>query len=591
MTPAKRQNFERLLNPRHIAFVGGMDAAVAIGEARRAGFAGEMWAVNPMRDTLAGLTCVPDIASLPDAPDAVFLAIPAPMVPDALRELAQLGAGGIVCYSAGFSEAHDTGHALERDLKTALGDMALIGPNCYGIINYIGKSALWPFAHGGSCPGYGAAIITQSGMFSSDITMSQRSLPLAYMISAGNQADLGIAEFVDLLCERPEVRTIGLHIEGLGDVSAFERAALKALKAGKPVVALKTGSSAIGESLTISHTGSLAGSNELYQALFRRVGVISVTNPAQLLETLKYLCVAGVPEGTDVLGFTCSGGGATMLADHGEVIGLSYPAPDENACRALKGLLPPIATVTNPLDYTTPIWGQPDKTGPVFAMALKQVTAQSTLLIQDYPALGLDETKQLYLNDGLAFAEAAAVAGLPAAICSTLPENMGSDVREMFVERGVAPMQGVHETLNAIRDGAWWHRQRRHVLSNPPAPLIAGRSVGQTRVLNEAEGKERLADAGMPVPTGRLVNGGMLCAAAGDIGYPVVLKMMGPDLVHKTDAGAVAVSLIGANAVTLIGRANAPRCGAVFQAVDDRFLSDRGDGTASAGRTSSRYPA
>ena len=259
MTPAKRQNFERLLNPKHIAFVGGADAVVAIGEARRAGFGGQMWVVNPKRDQIAGIACLPDIAALPEPPDAVFLAIPAIHVPAAVTSLREMGAGGIVCYSAGFGEAHAEGAVLEAELKAALGDMVLIGPNCYGLINYVGRSALWPFAHGGRCPGYGAAIITQSGMFSSDITMSQRSLPMAYMASAGNQADLGLTEFVDLMCERPEVRAIGLHIEGLADIPAFEKAALKALRAGKPIVALKTGRSAIGVSLTISHTGSLAG--------------------------------------------------------------------------------------------------------------------------------------------------------------------------------------------------------------------------------------------------------------------------------------------------------------------------------------------
>lgn len=543
MTPAKRQNFERLLNPRHIAFVGGADAAVAIGEARRAGFSGQTWVVNPRRETLAGLPCMPDLSDLPEAPDAVFLAIPAPGVPGAVRELAAMGAGGIVCYTAGFGEAHDEGRALEAELKAALGDMVLIGPNCYGLINYVGKSALWPFAHGGTCPGYGAAIITQSGMFSSDITMSQRSLPMAYMASAGNQANLGITEFIDLLCERPEVRAIGLHIEGLSDIPAFERAALKALRAGTPVVALRTGSSAIGQSLTLSHTGSLSGSTELYEALFDRTGVIGVTNPSQLLETLKFLCVAGAPQGRDVVGFTCSGGGATMLADHGEAIGLRYPAPDNTARTRLTALLPPIATVSNPLDYTTPIWGQPEHTAPVFASAMAAIPAHATLLVQDYPAPGLDETEQLYLNDGLAFAEAARAAGLPAAICATIPENMGAHVRETFVARGIAPMQGIHETLNAIRDAAWWAAARARILSAPPDPLLPGRTATAPRLLTEAEGKERLADAGLPIPPGLLVAGDEIGRAAGDIGFPVVLKMMGPGLAHKTDAGAVALRL------------------------------------------------
>lgn len=546
MTPAKRQNFERLLRPRHIAFIGGADAAVAINEARRAGFSGQMWVVNPRRETLAGLSCVPTIQDLPDAPDAVFMAIPAPTVPQAVRELARKGAGGIVCYSAGFGEAHEAGRGLEAEVKAALGDMVLIGPNCYGVINYVNRAALWPFAHGGHCPGYGAAIITQSGMFSSDITMSQRSLPLAYMASAGNQADIGLTEFIDLLCERPEVRAIGLHIEGLSDIPAFERAALKALKARTPIVALKTGNSAIGEALTLSHTGSLAGSGALYRALFDRVGIIAVTNPSQLLETLKFLCVAGAPEGTEVLGFTCSGGGATMLADHGETIGLRYPAPGPDARATLTDLLPPIATVTNPLDYTTPIWGQPEQTGPVFAQAMAGIPAQATLLVQDYPAPGLDETEQLYLNDGVAFAEAAGAAGLPAAICATIPENMPSHIREAFIARGVAPMQGVHETLNAIRDAAWWHAARRRILQAPPDPLVTPRraiTCCKPRLLTEAQGKARLADAGIPVPQGRVVPRDQLVQTARDIGFPVALKMMSVGLAHKTEAGAVALDI------------------------------------------------
>ncbi|MEL7256340.1 MAG: acetate--CoA ligase family protein [Pseudomonadota bacterium] len=573
LTPAKRKNFERLLNPRHIAFVGGADAVVAIGEARRAGFQGQMWVVHPRRDTLAGLDCVSRIEDLPEAPDAVFLAIPATVVPDAVRKLSELGAGGIVCYSAGFGEAHEAGRALEEALKAALGDMVLIGPNCYGLINYVGKSALWPFAHGGTCPGYGAAIITQSGMFSSDITMSQRSLPLAYMMSVGNQADLGLTELVDLLFGRDEVRAIGVHIEGLSDVAAFERVAQKALQAGKPIVALKTGSSVIGESLTLSHTGSLAGSNDLYQALFARTGIISVTSPSQFLETLKYLSIVPAPEGDDVLGFTCSGGGATMLADHAEMIGLSFPAFDVSARSEMADLLPPIATVSNPLDYTTPIWGQPEQTGPVFAKALDVRPAQATVLVQDYPATGLDETEQLYLNDGLAFAEAAAAAGVPAAICATIPENIGAHIREAFIARGVAPMQGIHETLNAIRDAAWWNRTRKRLAKNAPQPLILATSWDHTRLLSEAAAKERLADAGFPVPAGRQVTGDELAVAARECAYPAVLKMMGPALAHKTDAGAVALNLSGPEA--LIKAADDMRDAVALysdQAVTDSFL-------------------
>lgn len=573
MTPGQRKNFDRLLNPGQIAFVGGRDAITAINEARRRGFAGEMWAVNPTRETLAGLKCYPALGDLPGVPDAVFLAIPAQAAVAVVQQLSDMGAGGVACYTAGFKEAGAAGAAAERALKQAAGDMALIGPNCYGVINYLGNSALWPFEHGGSSPGYGAAIVTQSGMFSSDITMSQRSLPMAYMISAGNQAVMGLEDYLDVLSEDPKVRAIGLHIEGLRDIPYFERAALKSLNNNTPVVALKTGTSSIGSGLTISHTGSLSGANELYEALFERTGVISVSNPSQLLETLKYICVVGVPSGHRVAGFTCSGGGATMLADYGEKIGLCYPEIPEEQADALAALLPDIATVSNPLDYTTPIWGQPEKTYPVFSKAIKAMNADAAVLVQDYPAAGIDESKVLYRNDADVFARAAREHDIPAAICATIPENIDVETRDLLISQGVAPMQGIHETLNAIEQAAGWGRARTCILSDPPDPLSGANAAVPLAMMTEDQGKLWIAGAGVPVPAGRCVNAKGAACAAQDIGYPVALKMMSPGLAHKTEAGAVTLGITNSSELAQgLDNMRASVGAYAPEAVTDRFL-------------------
>ena len=541
MTPKRRKNFRRLLKPRHIAFIGGRYAIIAINEARRRGFDGEMLAVNPTRTDLVGVECVASIEDLPVAPDAVYLAIPADNVVDALRSLSVIGAGGVVCFSAGFKEAGNT--QKEKDLVDATGDMALIGPNCYGIINYIDNSALWSFEHGGWSPGYGAAIITQSGMFSSDITMSQRSLPLAYMVSAGNQAVLGPEDFLEFFAEDPAVRAIGLHLEGLQNIPKFESAALKALSKGKPVVVLKTGSSTIGSELTVSHTGSLSGSAELYEAFFQRVGIISVTNPSQFLETLKLLCIVGAPKGKRVAGFTCSGGGATMLADHAERIDLVFPVVDPKQENDLSALLPDIATVSNPLDYTTPIWGQAEMTYPVFAKAISAIEADTAVLLQDYPAAGLDSSKSFYRADAIAFAEATTEKGLPAIICATLPENMDLETRQLLISKGVAPMQGIHETLNAIQDSANWKEARSYILSEKPEHLLRAIPSSEKRVLPESEGKDWFKRNSFNVPEGKIVSAQQLGKAANAVGYPVALKMISRRLAHKTEAGAVVLNL------------------------------------------------
>ncbi len=541
MTPTQKANLHRLLKPRHVAAIGGRDIEVVANECKRRGFSGDFWPVNPKRDQIGGHKCYASVEDLPEAPDAVFLAIPKEPAIDCLTRLNQMGAGGVICYTAGFGEMGEDGAKDEARLIEATGDMALIGPNCYGMINYVDDVALWPFAHGGSCPGYGAAIITQSGMLSSDLTMSQRSVPFAYMISAGNQATLRLEDFVDFLVDLPEVKVIALHIEGLKDVPAFERAALKALERSVPIIALKTGTSEIGSALTISHTGSLSGSDDLYNALFDRLGVIRVYNPSQLLETVKFIAVAGLPKGVRVGGFTCSGGGATMLADYAEKVGLQFTEPSQKVKTDLPALLPLTATLSNPLDYTTPIWGFPEKTLPVFTSFLSD-SYDATVIVQDYPAPGLDEGKIYYSNDAGSFVEAAKTHNTPAAVCSTIPENLDQETRDYLISNGVAPMQGIDECLQAIASAAWYQNRRNELLAEPLTNLLV-QPKHSNHLIDEYQGKALLKDAGISVPSSLLVDGEAAPAAAESLGFPVVIKMVHASLAHKSDVGALALNL------------------------------------------------
>jgi acyl-CoA synthetase (NDP forming) len=274
-----------------------------------------------------------------------------------------------------------------------------------------------------------------------------------------------------------------------------------------------------------------------------------------MLETLKYLCVADAPRGNRIAGFTCSGGGAAMLADHAETTGQVFPAVGETAAGRLRALLPPIATVSNPLDYTTPIWGQPEHSGPVFAEAMARDDVDAALLVQDYPAAGLDESQVFYRNDAGAFVGAAAARGIPAAICSTIPENFDVGSREALIAQGVAPMQGLHEAMNAMRDAARWHGSRCRVAGDRPAPLVAGGAVKEAQALDEAAGKAWVARAGLAIPEGVVTDAAGLGDAAAGIGWPVALKMLGPALAHKTEAGAVTLGIDGPRALDEAERA------------------------------------
>ena len=357
----RAENLRRLLAPSSVAFIGGNDAAIAAEQCAKMGFAGPIWGVNPRRETLGGQPCVPRLAELPGVPDAVFLAVPRQAAIETVAELRRMGCGGVVCFTAGFGELGAAGAALERDLVAAAGEMALVGPNCYGLLNFVQGAALWPFGFGGGRVERGIALITQSGMLGSNLTMNRRQAPLAYVIAAGNQAMLGIEDYLEVLVEDPAVAAIGLHVEGLRDVPRFADAALRAIEAGVPIAVLKSGSSEIGARLTVSHTGSLSGRDEVYQALFDRLGIIRVESPAcSLLGNPQAGCDRRRAAGKRrLMGFTASGGDCTFLADHAERLGLAFPAPAPEIARHL----PEIATLSNPLDYTTVLWGQGDEAG------------------------------------------------------------------------------------------------------------------------------------------------------------------------------------------------------------------------------------
>ena len=552
MTPKQRNNLKRMLAPKHVAFIGGKDADFAAAWCTKAGFDGQIYGVNPKRTEIGGYPCFPSVEALPEAPDAAFVAVPRPAVVPVLEALERRGAGSAICYTAGFAELGRTGAADERAIVAAAGELALVGPNCYGVLNYVKNVTLWPFVYGGGHVERGVALVLQSGMLAGNVTMQQRSVPFSYVISCGNQAMLGAEDFIDVLADDPAVTAIGLYIEGLRDLAQFANAAMRALEAGIPIAVLKSGRSEIGSRLTVTHTGSLSGTDQLYQALFDRLGVVRVASPAMLLETLKMLTVSGAPKGRRFAAFTCSGGDAALLADHAEQIGVVLPQPSAATAEVLSKQLPAIATVSNPLDFTTPLWGKEAELAAVFGTMLGE-HYDAAVLIQDHPLPELGIDNEQYLADARAFISATRAIGVPAAICSSLPENLDRPSRDMFVTHGVAPLQGINEGLEAMAAAARYGEQRERLLALGPAAKLRlyGATMGQQDlvVLDEWEGKQRLAAAGVPIPEGRLVSGAEAASAAAELGFPVVVKMVSAALPHKTEAGALRVGLSSASAV------------------------------------------
>lgn len=539
-----KANLRRLLQPRSIAFIGGRHAELALRQSRAIGYDGAVWPVNPKRESLGGVTCYPSIAALPEAPDAALVAVPAAPSVEVVRELSGAGAGGAVCFATGFAEVGGEGVRLQQALTEAAGDMALVGPNCTGLLNYLDGAALWPDEQGGERCRRGAAILSQSGNVAINLTMQERSLPLSYVISLGNQAGLGIADYIEGLLEDPRVTAIGLYLEQLHDVPAFARAARQALEKGVPLVALKLGASDSGARSVMSHTSALAGSDALYQALFQRTGVARVDSPAALLETLKLFTVSGIPAGRRLISLSCSGGEAALVGDLAEAGSLPLEFPQPNAARAdrLSELLrvPPTA-VANPFDYNTAHWGDAAALEPAFAASLEAV--DMGLLLLDYPRAGRGDPAAWEASEQ-AFIAASRGRGQVTAIASTLAESLPAPVRERLVAAGIAPLQGLSEALTALAAAGDYGARRPALLAEPVAPPLpaAPLTVGG-HPLSEAEGKACLAGYGLSVPESRVVQASEVVAAAEALGWPLVLKAVHPVLAHKTEAGAVALNL------------------------------------------------
>lgn len=547
--PDRALNLRRLLAPRHVAVFGGRWAAEAIRQSRRVGFSGEIWPVHPRHDTVEGLRCYRSVAELPEAPDASFVAVPRETVPGIVEALAKRGAGGVVCFSSGFAETGAEGAPLQERLVEAAGEMALIGPNCYGMLNLLDGAALWPDQHGGRPVERGAAIISQSGNMGLNFTMQRRCLPLAYLISVGNMAVTGIEALVDALLDDRRVDAIGLHLEGLEDVAGFSRAAIKALRRGVPLVVLKSGSSELGASTTVSHTSSLAGPDDLHEALFRRYGVARVRDPVGLVETLKFLCVHGALPGRRLVSASCSGGEAALVADLADPLGLDLPEIPEAARRRLRGVLGEWVSIANPLDYHTYIWGDIAAQTECFAGVL-ECRFDAHLLVLDLPredrcsAAPWETTLEAFVAARHRFGDEAR-----ASLAASMPEGLPERVGDRLLAEGIAPMQGIRECLEAIDAAARIGAARARAANAVPLPPVAAAPEAPVRTLNERDGKRALAGAGLAVPEGETVGADEAPAAAARLGYPVAVKVLSGTLVHKTEAGAVKLGLHDANAV------------------------------------------
>lgn len=530
---------DRLLRPRHIAVLGAGWALNVIEQCRKMGFKGPVWPVHPTKAEIGGLKAYASLADLPEAPDAVFIGVNRFATIDVVAEMAAMGAGGAICFASGWTEAGEPG--LQDRLVAAAGDMPILGPNCYGVINYLDGALLWPDQHGGVPVETGVALVSQSSNIVINLGMQQRGLPVAYVACLGNAAVVGLAELTGALLDDPRVTAVGLYIEGIDDAPAFAALAEKARAMGKGVVAIKSGKTELSRTAAASHTASLAGGGAASSAFLRQIGVAEVNTPSELIETLKIFHVHGPQIGTRLCSLSCSGGEAGLVADLAAPFGLEFPAVPQATHDRLFAVLGEIPTISNPLDYHTFIWGDGPKTTEVFSAMLEAYDAG--LYIIDSPRADRCDPSG-YDAAFRAIVDAQKAVGKPALPVASMAENFGESRVQAMMREGVCALLGLETALAAVK------------AAQTPAGVAGWRPVAalparETRLLSEAEGKALLSDAGVVVPGS--VTGATLAEVAGKVrfGGPYVLKGLG--FAHKTEAGAVRLGL-----ASLDGQAEIP---------------------------------
>lgn len=562
-------DLSRLLRPESIAVFGGGWARNVVEQCLRSNYRGNIWPVHPHADDMHGIPCVKSIEQLPGVPDIAFIGINREASIEVVAQLRAMGCGGVICFASGFGEAQaedSRGLELERELVHAADTMPLIGPNCYGLLNYADGAMLWPDQHGGAACESGVALLTQSSNIAINLTMQQRGLPIVYAMTAGNQLQLSLGQLGQALLTDDRVTALGMYVESVGNIRDFEAMARLAQSLGKSVVAIKAGRSDTARKAMLSHTNSLAGDDAASDAFFKRLGIVRLDSLAVMLETLKLLHICGPLKGNRLQSMSCSGGEAALMADSAQHLPLEYPALQSAQSAALRKALGPQVALANPLDYHTYIWDDFQAMQATFA-AMMQGDADMTALVIDFPRQDRCSGDSWYAAVD-ALAAAAKAANRPTAVLASLSENVSESDAEQIMHKGLIPLAGMEQGLAAIAAGA----TAGQLADVQPQPLAlpertehspdGAAASRQIRSLTEAEAKQLLIDAltdsdaarFLHIPSHRTVAVGSetseqladLPGICKGLCYPVVLKIQSINqevVQHKSDIGGVVLDI------------------------------------------------
>lgn len=546
---------DRLFHARTVAVVGaspgGGYGTNTLENAQARGYPGALHPVNPKHREVLGLRCYPRLAEVPGGPpDLVVIATPATTIPGLVAEAGELGCGAAIVYAAGFAEAEE--QALQAAVRQAAAQhqLPVVGPNCLGVAGFVdGFLPGWALQlRAARRPGRVGAVL-QSGQLANHLVNNRRGLELSYAVSCGNQAVLDAADFLEWFASDPATAVIALVVEGSADPLRLVAAARAARAAGKAVVALKIGRSSLGASLARSHTGSLAGDHQVWQAVLHRAGALAVRDLDELASTCQLLAAClpdRLPQSDGAAFMASSGGECGLAADLAAEAGLPLPGLRAGTAAGLARMLPDYATPQNPLDYTASGWGNPAIYAPAMRALAGEPDVGLVASILDAPNGASPTAQQRWAAMQRVAAQVRTETGKPVLVVSTL-SDYPPEVREPYEQAGVVVLPGIAPGVRAMA-----HLLRFAHGELPAHPDRSAPDPEAARLLSgpvdEPTAKAVLARVGLTVPRAAVVHDAEhAVAAARELGYPVAVKAVG--VPHKSSHGGVVVGVASDAAV------------------------------------------
>jgi len=533
----------RLLKPRSVAVIGASGdpsktAGRPVSYLLKHNFPGQIYPVNPKLERIGDLPCYPDVASLPAVPDVGIVLLGAERAHLAVRDLAARGCAASIVLASGYTETGEEGARRQKQLLEAAGSMRILGPNTIGLVNLsddivlsaTGALEMDHFVKGG------IGVVSQSGGILGALLSrsAARGIGLSKLISTSNEVDLELADFIDALVDDEATKVIALYVEAVRNPEKFREAALKAARAGKPIVAFKIGRSEAGAQAAVSHTGALAGADRMYDALFRRCGVIRAQTFSELLDIPAALATGRTLKGKRVAILTSTGGAGTLVSDSLGVSGFETPAPDAQTGATLRALQTGdhAALDRNPIDVT--LAGlQPDLLRGAIKALLASPSYDALAIIVGSSSLAMPELMAGAIQDCLPLSDKPVIAY----VSPHAPE-----VAALLTKRGVPAFAAAESCTAALQGMLQWDgwKAPEPVDELPPVSL-KDLPAGS---LDEAEAKQLFAKFGVPCARECVVEtGDQAERAAREFGDKVVLKILSREITHKSDVGGVAVNV------------------------------------------------